>query len=324
MRIGPLLQYFCSSCGQILKDNTIIQVKWDQLNEECPSCGALLIETLQNRKKVTPSLLEQEEAGTSSANKSSGDLSVDFKTAYRQLEHTSNKLAFDIEKIDSLLNLNAHGSLCIIGEQKYTQLLIDRLCVHSLLPKRYGGTVAGPNYPKIIVIDAGNCTDIYQFVDFARQYGLEVKKVLQSIVVSRVFTIHQLAHLIIYELPKIIEQLSSGKKNNCIVVVYDLLSMFMSDPHIDKADAKQLIKEITSSIRKLSEDRFVIVSFLHSNYTYEKWFMPVFDNMIEITDEIDNDNILRVKVTSRTLERRKLVKQSINIKENQLRLAPAI
>ena len=100
--------------------------------------------------------------------------------------------------------------------------------------------------------------------------------------------------------------------------------MFMSDPHIDKADAKQLIKEITSSIRKLSEDRFVIVSFLHSNYTYGKWFMPVFDNMIEITDEIDNDNILRVKVTSRTLERRKLVKQSINIKENQLRLAPAI
>src|SRR5919108_3586072 len=149
MRIGPLLQYFCSSCGQILKDNTIIQVKWDQLNEECPSCGALLIETLQNRKKVTPSPLEEQEAGTSSANKSSGDLSVDFKTAYRQLGHTSNKLAFDIDKIDSLLNLNAYGSLCIIGEQKYTQLLIDRLCVHSLLPKRYGGTVAGPNYSKI-------------------------------------------------------------------------------------------------------------------------------------------------------------------------------
>ena len=87
-----------------------------------------------------------------------------------------------------------------MGEYKYTQLLIDRLCVHSLLPRRYGGIV--DQTLKILVIDAGNRTDIYQLVDFARQYGLEIKKVLQSIVVSRVFTIYQLAHLIIYELPK--------------------------------------------------------------------------------------------------------------------------
>jgi hypothetical protein len=65
--------------------------------------------------------------------------SVEFRTAFHQIEDSSIKFAFDIEKIDSLLNLNAYGSLCIIGEQKYTQLLIDRLCVHSLLPKRHGG-----------------------------------------------------------------------------------------------------------------------------------------------------------------------------------------
>jgi hypothetical protein len=106
------------------------------------------------------------------------------------------------------------------------------------LPKRYGGTIAGSNPSKTIVIDAGNCTDVYQFVHFARQYGLEVKKVLQSIVVSRVFTIYQLAHQLIYELPKIIEQLASDNKNNFIIVVYDLLHLFISDPHIDKVDAK--------------------------------------------------------------------------------------
>ena len=78
----------------------------------------------------------------------------------------------------------------------------------------------GPDYSKIIAIDAGNCTDVYQCIDFARQYGLEVKKVLQSIVVSRIFTIYQLAHLIIFELPKIIEQFSSRNK---IIVIYGLL-----------------------------------------------------------------------------------------------------
>jgi len=322
MRTGPLLQYFCSSCGKTLKENSTIEFQRDQLNEECPGCGALLIDTLQNRRKVSESLWEQEQVNNTARGKSSRYLSVDFKTAYRQLECRTIKLAFDIDKIDSLLDLGACGSLCIIGKHNYTQLLIDRLCVHSLLPRRYGGIV--DQTLKIIAIDAGNRTDVYQFVDFARQYGLELKKVLQSIVVSRVFTIYQLAHLIIYELPTIIEQLSSDKKNNFIVVVYDLLDMFMSDPHIDKVDAKQLIKEIASSIRKLSEDRFVIASFLPSEYTYEKWLMPVFDNMIEIIDEIENDKILRVKVTSHTLERRKLVKQSLNIKENQIQLVPPI
>jgi uncharacterized C2H2 Zn-finger protein len=249
MRIGSLLQYSCPSCGKILKENTTIEVQRDQLNEECPRCGALLTDSLQNRREVSRSLLEQGQVNASFANKPSQDLSVDFNTAYRQLEHTGIKLAFDIDTMDSLLNLNGHGSLCFIGEQKYTQLLVYRLCVNSLLPKRYGG-IAGPNYTKIIVIDAGNCIDVYQFVDFARQYGLEVKQMLQGIVVSRVFTIYQLAHLIIYELPKIIEQLSSDKQNNFIVVVYDLLAMFTSDPQIDKLDAKQLIKEIASSIRK--------------------------------------------------------------------------
>jgi hypothetical protein len=211
-----------------------------------------------------------------------------------------------IEKIDSLLNLNAYGSLCIIGEQKYTQLLIDRLCVHSLLPKRHGG-IGGLNYSKIIAIDAGNCTDVYQFVDFARQYGLEVKKVLQSVIVSRVFTIYQLAHLIIYELPKIIEQFSSTSM--ITIVIYGLLHLFVSDPHTDKVDAKNLTKEIASSLRKMSKDRFIIVSFAHCNTEYEKLLLPAFDKCIEITNNnIDNGKILQIDINNHNnhpMDRRK-------------------
>src|SRR5919106_6615428 len=272
MRIGPLLQLFCSSCGKILKESSTIELQNGQLKEECPSCGSLLIDTLENRR-LSLSTIQQQGAHDTS-HKTIEKISVNFQTAHRQIEASNIKLAFDIDRLDSLFNLNTHGSLCIKGEQKYAQLLIDRLCVHSMLPKRHGGI--GEDYLKIISIDAGNCTDVYQFVNFARQYGLEAKGVLQNIIVSRVFTIHQLAHLIIYELPKIIEQLSSDKKNNFIIVVYDFLAMFMSDPHIDKADAKQLIKEIASWIRKLSEDRFVIVSFAHCHSQYEASVLPAF------------------------------------------------
>ena len=59
---------------------------------------------------------QQEVNNTARDNMSSRDLSVVFKTAYGQIEDTSTKLAFDIEKIDALLNLNAYRSLCLIGE----------------------------------------------------------------------------------------------------------------------------------------------------------------------------------------------------------------
>ena len=107
---------------------------------------------------------------------------------------------------------------------------------------------------------------------------------LQSVIVSRVFTIYQLAHLIIYELPKIIKQFSST--SIITIVIYGLLHLFVSDPHTDKVDAKNLTKEIASSLRRISKDRFIIVSFAHCNMKYEKLLLSVFDKCIEITNNI--------------------------------------
>ena len=290
MRNGPLLQYYCSSCGKILNEVSTLAIQKEQLREECPSCGAVLSSTLQNQE-LFPPLSQSHLVSSDLTPKSVEHLSVDFQTAFRQIQDLNIRFVFDIEKIDSILDLGSTGTLCIVGEKKYTQILIDRLCIHSMLPRRYGGI--GSDYSKTIAIDAGNCSNVYQFVDFARQYGLEVKKVLQSIVVSRVFTLYQLADLIIHELPKIIKGLSPRNK---LIVVYDLLHLFVFDPHIDKVDAKRLIKEIARSLRKLSKDRLVIVSFSHCNHEYEKSLLPVFDKRIEITNDVDNFRMLQLKM----------------------------
>ena len=86
---------------------------------------------------------QQEEVAINTSYKTMENLSVAFQTAYRQIEDNSIKFAFDINQIDSLLNLNAHGSLCITGQQKYSEILIHRFCVHSTLPKRHGGLAPG-------------------------------------------------------------------------------------------------------------------------------------------------------------------------------------
>jgi hypothetical protein len=92
--------------------------------------------------------------------------------------------------------------------------------------------------------------------------------------VSRVFTIYQLADLIIHELPKIIKELSIRNK---LIVVCDLLHLFEFDPQIDKVDAKRLTKEIARSLRKLSKDRLVIVSFSLCNNNMKN---PFFQSLI--------------------------------------------
>jgi hypothetical protein len=125
---------------------------------------------------------------------------------------------FDIGQIDRCLELTDRGgglyvtsSNCKDGSfslRYVNNILLTRLCVRALMSKRQGGFQS----PSIIFIDAGNCSDIYQCVNFARQYGLDIQKVLDSIIVSRPFNIHQLAGLIINELDSAIVTQRFGAK----------------------------------------------------------------------------------------------------------------
>jgi hypothetical protein len=81
----------------------------------------------------------------------------------------------------------------------------------------------------------------------------------------------------------------------------------------------RLIKEITRSLRKLSKDRLVIVSFAHCNEEYEKSLLPVFDKRIEITNDVDDFRMLRLKVYNK----RKEESRNVTIRKETLMLMPA-
>src|SRR5918999_5853434 len=129
MRIGPLLKYFCSTCGTVLKESSSLDLPNDQLKEECPSCGSLLVETLQNRRLI--SSLRQQEYRVKSTQNPADRLSSDFQTAQRQIEAKTVRLAFDIEKLDSLLNLSSYGVL-LVTENAHTCCWTE--CVSILNP----------------------------------------------------------------------------------------------------------------------------------------------------------------------------------------------
>jgi len=108
----------------------------------------------------------------------------------------------------------------------------------------------------------------------------------------------------VHKLQEVIEQFSSTSK---IIVIYGLLHLFVSDPHIDKADAKQLIKEIAGLIRKISEDRFVLVSFAHCNNSEcERLLIRAFDKCIKVTNDADDNWALQVGVYNRSRTTKKI------------------
>ena len=78
----------------------------------------------------------------------------------------------------------------IFGETRYSNALVTRLVVRSLLPRNHGGV----NAENVIVIDADNSSSPYLYVDIARQYGMHHNKVLRNVIVSRQFTITNLQY----------------------------------------------------------------------------------------------------------------------------------
>lgn len=60
-------------------------------------------------------------------------LPVNFKTAFEELCNKHELLTCGIEKIDSILKITGGDRVAVIGNRKYTQTLISRLCVNALL-----------------------------------------------------------------------------------------------------------------------------------------------------------------------------------------------
>lgn len=295
-----LLEDSCSECGMLLRKTTwrsyqdlfTISVK----EEECQKCGSIL-KTLKKEGKHSPQpqQLYDKESKRRSLASQSPVISSKFQAAYDEF---ISRLTFDIEALDSSLqNLNTDGNtLAIIDDsnlnknnRKFTNILLTRLCVYSLSIRRQDGcglsssSSSPPSSPYVVIVDAGNSLDFYQFVEFIRQYGLDIKETLQRIVVSRAFTVHQLTNLIISELPNIIRPLET-----CLIIVPDLLHMFTHDPNIDPKEATYLIKEIISAIRKIatpsSQTRCVVSwNYHYQSSLYNKILLPTFDKYIQVT-----------------------------------------
>jgi hypothetical protein len=242
---------------------------------------------------------------------------VNFKTAFEELCIKHELLTCGIEKIDSILKLTGGDRLAVIGDKKYSQMFVTRLCVNALLSspspssKRNNSNLVVSRFhtSNVILVDAGNSTDFYQYVNFARQYYRRdvISRVLNNTIVTRPFTVYQLVDIVINQLPKAIQQYNAK-----MIVISDLLDMFVRDPQIEANEARYLINEIANSITKTRalEDVLVIVllpfvgtAYHHNDYSaklYDKVVLPMFDKYIEIINSHENrKKMINVKIRNK-------------------------
>ncbi len=173
-------------------------------------------------------------------------------------------------------------------------------------------------------------------MNFARQYYRPdvISRVLNNTIITRPFTVYQLADIIIDQLPKVIQQYDAK-----MVVVSDLLDMFVRDPQIEANEAICLINEITSSITKsrtlegvlvIVSLHFVDTAYHHNNKpatSYNKTILPRFHKCIEIMNSHKNRNkMIDIKIRNDCSTRNKNTtndfhnheKVSCSIKERDL------
>ncbi|MGA9940988.1 MAG: hypothetical protein WBP88_03215 [Nitrososphaeraceae archaeon] len=188
-----------------------------------------------------------------------------FKTA---LEYR-NRLTFGIGKLDSILHLHLEDMIGIFGETRYTNPLVTRLIVRSLMPHNHGGFVT----EMVIVIDLDNSSNLHLSVDFARYYGMDLNRVIENVLVSRQFKNYQLINAIHYELPKRV-QIHKPK----VIVISGLVDQFLQEPNIDIDEFESLTIQIVTALHKIKD----VVIILTSRFGDNKIEFPALSRIIEI------------------------------------------
>ena len=174
-----------------------------------------------------------------------------FVSADRLILHgcqTLPDLTFGVEAFDSILTLSFGQFVAFQGKPAHALCML--LCVRAVLPQSLG-----PNCD-VLFVDGGNNFDPYSISDNSVEQGLDPERVLERLHVSRAFTHHQLASIIVDKLPHAIEEFKSK-----LVVVSDITGLYC-DPDVrddDKEDSLRIFSKTVHTLRTLAGQHHCLI-----------------------------------------------------------------
>jgi len=180
---------------------------------------------------------------------------------------------FNFAPLDKLVGCLDLGSLAVFTG-RYARVASELLCLRAQLPRDEGGLNSS-----VIFIDGGNSSDPYLLSSYAKQYGVQPEHALKNVVTSRAFTVHQLAGLIMRELPKAIDEYGSK-----LIVISDLLKLF-NDPQMHREEAKRIIGGISGTIKHLCSRNVLTVVTLTTVTPYNQMITGRADLVLSLTEK---------------------------------------
>ncbi len=144
------------------------------------------------------------------------------------------------------IELNLGDIACFV--KPHSDFVCDTI-VRGILPKRHNGLES----PTVYVLVTDNKFDFYNITEIADKKYKILDRVLKSIIVQRMFTIHQLAHFLIIDLEKNLEKY----KSKLLIITGDF---FLSDPQITKEDKDWLYPQMIQAIKKVKDSIIFVFS----------------------------------------------------------------
>ena len=170
-----------------------------------------------------------------------------FTTAYELLE---DKFSIEISKNKKkkIIELTLGDKVCFV--KPHTDDLVCDTIVRGHLPKRHNGLESSTVY--VLVTD--NKYDFYNIVEIANTKYQILDRVLENVIVKRIFTIYQLAESLIIDLEKDITKYKSK-----LVILTGNFFLY-SDAQTAKEDRDWLYSQMIKAITKIKDSIVLVFS----------------------------------------------------------------
>ncbi len=185
------------------------------------------------------------------------------------------------EPLCSLTGPIQRGTFTLLYGPRYCNMLAQKLCFAAMLPVREGGLSS-----RSVIVDAGNSFEFYYLSHLASKAGLEPKKALRGLTISRAFNCHQLANLLVNELPKAITRLNTG-----LAAVLGLTHSF-GDSELNTKARKNMAKTLAETLSDIAcRNQVVVVATVADNDPLTRIFLERADIAVRFRKMIIGNEI---------------------------------
>ena len=168
------------------------------------------------------------------------------------IDKFSIEISINNNKKNRIIELTLGDKVCFV---KPSSNLVYDTIVKGHLSKRHGGLES----PTVFVLVGDNKFDFYNIVEIAnRKYKMNLDTVLNNTIVTRVFTIYQLAEFLITNLEKNIKKY----KSKLFIITGDF---YLRDPQISKQEKDWLYSQMIKATNNITDS--IIIMFSPINLT---------------------------------------------------------